>query len=132
MSALSKNNQLGIIQLIHNQDGDFSLPVPFEQEIFLLETFVAGTTHIKNSSEIELSLVEGDKLYFTREPENDYDEHAIRISTKEGKKMGYVPCSDNQIPSRLLDAGKMLFARVASKEYKGAWLSVGIKIYLQD
>ena len=31
-----------------------------------------------------------------------------------------------------MDAGKMLFARIVSKEKKGKWVEIRIKIFLQE
>lgn len=48
------------------------------------------------------------------------------------EKIGYVPREDNVVFSRLMDAGKALFARVISKEMRGSWLRIEIKIYLHE
>lgn len=48
------------------------------------------------------------------------------------KKLGYVPEKDNVVFSRLMDAGKILKAKVANIEEKGSWTKVTIGIYLVD
>lgn len=73
-----------------------------------------------------------DKLDFFREPDNTYDEQAIVIKTVNGVKIGYVPMKDNLIFARLMDAGKLLFGRISSKEKKGSWVKIDIKVYLQE
>jgi hypothetical protein len=39
---------------------------------------------------------------------------------------------DNLIFARLMDAGKLLFGRISSKEKKGSWVKIDIKVYLQE
>ena len=73
-----------------------------------------------------------EKLDFFREPDNPYDSKAIVIKTVGGVKIGYVPKADNAIFSRLMDAGKLLFARIVSKEMSGKWLEIAIKVYLHE
>ena len=111
---------------------DFVPPKPYSREIFLFETHVAGTSHVENIVELEPSLKEGDRLVLVREPGNPYDGRAIRIQTKEGEKIGYVPRKDNMIFARLMDAGKVLFAVITEKEWDNDWLRIGIRIYMSE
>ena len=132
MSGLIPGKQGGLISLIHGKGGEAALPKPFEREIFLFETRVAGTTHVEGIMDLEPHLNIGDKLDFFREPENPHDAGAIVIRTAGGNKIGYVPQDDNVIFSRLMDAGKLLFARIYEKQKKGNWLKLDIKVYLND
>ncbi|HBQ86290.1 MAG TPA: restriction endonuclease, partial [Syntrophomonas sp.] len=50
----------------------------------------------------------------------------------DGVKIGYVPKVDNVIFSRLMDAGKLLFGRIASKGMQGNWLKIDIRVYLHE
>jgi len=34
--------------------------------------------------------------------------------------------------SRLMDAGKLLFGRITTKEMQGTWLKIEIKVYLHE
>lgn len=54
------------------------------------------------------------------------------IKNMDGVKIGYVPKADNVIFARLMDAGKLLFGRIAAKEMKGSWLKLDIKVYLHE
>ena len=56
----------------------------------------------------------------------------ILILNSDKKKLGYVPEKDNVVFSRLMDAGKILKAKVANIEEKGSWTKVTIGIYLVD
>lgn len=103
---------------------------PLIREIHLFDSFVAGTTHLKDPSVLEEIKV-GDQLSLLRE-DNKYDSNAIMILTAEKKKLGYVPEKDNIIFARLMDAGKMLAAKIKEIEKKGSFTKIAIGIYLVD
>lgn len=131
MSNEIKLSGTSLVELLkHN--GEIEIPKPFERDIFLFDTFIAGTTHIEGMEELEPFINIGDKLDFFREPDNPYDKEAIVIKNKNGVKVGYVPKADNVIFSRLMDAGKLLFGKIEEKEMKGIWLKINIKVYLKD
>jgi hypothetical protein len=121
----------GIIGLIHGGEG-VTLPKPFERDIYLFDTHIAGTSHIEGIDELEPFLNIDDKLEFFREPDNAYDPKAIVVKTTDGVKIGYVPEKDNVIFARLMDAGKLLFGRITSKKFEGKWLRMNIKIFLHE
>ena len=132
MGDLVINESNGLIGLMHGKDGGLSIPKPFERDIFLFDTYVAGTTHIEGIEELEPHLNIDDRLEFFREPDNQYDKQAIVIKTADGVKIGYVPQNDNAIFARLMDAGKLLFGKITAKEKKGSWVKLGIKVYLHE
>lgn len=132
MGDLVRNESNGLIGLMHGKDGGLSIPKPFERDIFLFDTYVAGTTHIEGIEELEPHLDIDDRLEFFREPDNQYDKQAIVIKTADGVKIGYVPQNDNVIFARLMDAGKLLFGKITAKEKKGSWVKLGIKVYLHE
>lgn len=132
MDDLIKPEGSGLISLLHGTNGELVIPKPFEKDIFLFDTYVAGTTHIEGIEELEQYLNVEDKLDFFREPDNQYDNRAIVIKTLDGVKIGYVPKQDNVIFARLMDAGKLLFGRISAKEKKGNWVKIYIKVYLHE
>lgn len=132
MTNLANQDHNELIQYLFDKESGLALPKPYERDIFLFDTYVAGTTHIENIEAIGNSLQEGDKLVFYREPNNPHDPQAIRIETIQEVKIGYVPQQDNVIFSRLMDAGKALFGKVLEKEMRGNWLRIKIKIYLHE
>jgi len=132
MADLIKANKGDLIGLFHGKGGDLDIPRPFERDIYLFDTYVAGTSHIEGIEELEPHIKVGDRLDFFREPNNRYDEHAILIKNIDGVKIGYVPKQDNVIFSRLMDAGKLLFGRITAKEKCGNWLKIQIKIFLHE
>lgn len=131
MDDLIKSGAKEIISLLHGREGR-RLPEPFERDIFLFDTYVAGTTHIAGMKELEPDLNPGDRLDFFREPDNPYDREAIVIKTEKGIKIGYVPRKDNVVFARLMDAGKLLFGKISSKEMEGSWVKIHIKVYLHE
>lgn len=129
--SLIKRDKNSLISLLHG-GGGLSIPQPFENDIFLLDTYIAGTAFVEGIEELEPYLKINDKLDFFREPDNLYDEQAIVIKNANGIKLGYVPRKDNIILARLMDAGKLLFGKITSKEIIGEWIKINIKIYLHD
>lgn len=132
MGELTTSENANLVSLLHGKGGALDMPIPFERDIFLFTTTVAGTSHIEGIDELEPHLAENDKLDFFREPDNPHDKSAIVIKNADGIKIGYVPQHDNIIFSRLMDAGKLLFGRISSKKWKGKWLKITIEIYLHE
>jgi hypothetical protein len=48
------------------------------------------------------------------------------------RQLGYVPRAKNEALARLMDAGKLLFGRVESKDWRGDWLKIEARIYMRD
>jgi len=118
MGDLVKSGGNGLVGLLHGKGGELSIPKPFEKDIFLFDTYVAGTTHIEGIEELEPHLNNDDRLEFFREPDNRYDKQAIVIKTVDGVKIGYVPKQDNVIFARLMDAGKSFSVRLPQRKRK--------------
>ncbi len=103
---------------------------PLQREIYLFDAYIAGTTHLKDKSVISEAAA-GDRLILQRE-NNKFDEHAILILNEKGKKMGYLPEKDNLVFSRLMDAGKLLTAKIKTITQIGTFTQIQIQIYLVD
>ena len=103
---------------------------PMIRDIHLFDTYVAGTTHLEDKSVLEQILV-GDELTLQRE-DNPFDKKAILVLTSQKKKLGYVPEKDNIVFSRLMDAGKMLQAKITKIEPLDWYTRINIGIYLVD
>ena len=93
-----------------------TIALPFAQDIFLLETHVAGL-HYYDIKNLHEPLKVTDILQLRREPTNSHDELAIEIFTLSKQKLGYVPRFRNPVLARLMDAGKLLVAEVASIQF---------------
>ena len=118
-----------LVEALDNQ-GIGEMLKPLIREIHLFDSFVAGTTHLKDSSVLEEIQI-GDKLSLRRE-DNKFDDNAILIFTENGKKLGYVPEKDNVVFARLMDAGKLLTARITKIAKKGSFTQISIGIFLVD
>lgn len=123
-------NQTGELVLAMEQHAIGDLLQPLIREIHLFDSFVAGTTHLSDPSVLNEIKV-GDQLSLLRE-NNKFDSNAILILTADKKKLGYVPEKDNIIFARLLDAGKILAAKIKGIEKKGSFTKIAIGIYLVD
>lgn len=122
--------QTGELVRTIDQQGLGQMLKPLIQEIHLFDTFAAGTTHLKDKSILEQIKI-GDKLILQRE-DNRFDDNAILILTEGKKKLGYVPEKDNIIFARLMDAGKLLGARIRGIDKRGSFYRISIGIYLVD
>ncbi len=129
--AITPGEAQQIAMLHAHLSGGGSLTAPFAQEIFLIETHVAGTNYVETQA-IEPELQADATFILRREPENAHDDLAILILTESGKKMGYIPKDRNEILARLMDAGKFLFGRMESSNWKGTWLYIRARIFLKD
>ncbi|MBP1588439.1 MAG: HIRAN domain-containing protein [Clostridia bacterium] len=119
----------GLIEAIRDK-GVGEMLKPLIREIHLFDSYVAGTTHLEDASVLE-ELKPDDRLTLLREA-NKFDENAILLFTESKKKLGYVPEKDNVVFARLMDAGKMLAAKVRKIERKGSFCQISIGIYLVD
>ena len=119
------------LEIVRTSLDKTGLPKPFVQEVELLNCNIAGTTFL-NLKDIEPNLKKNQLLVLKREPKNEYDDKAILILTEDGQKLGYVPQERNEILSRLMDAGKLLFGRLDEKNWVGRWLRLDIQVYLRD
>ena len=103
---------------------------PLIKEIHLFDSYIAGTTHLEDSSVLDTIKV-GDVLTLQRE-DNKFDSNAILILNEDKKKLGYVPEKDNNVFARLMDAGKLLKAKITQISQKGSFKQIGVGIYLVD
>jgi len=103
---------------------------PLVTEIHLFDTYVAGTSHLKDTAPL-YEIETGDKLTMQRE-ENRYDDKAIVILDGKGRKLGYVPEKDNVIFSMLMDAGKLIITKVNTIKDMEYFMKISISIYLVD
>lgn len=113
-------------------NGIENVVMPLMNEIFLSFTKIAGTRYCGNQ-DVFKGLEKNVPLLLEREADNEYDSNAIKVLTANREKLGYIPKIDNSIYSRLMDAGKILHARVYScyKNDYNNW-SVSIKICMID
>lgn len=121
--------QSGLVQVL-SQDDMTQVLKPLTKEIYLFDTYIAGTSHIDDQS-IFKTLKSGDTLILRRE-DNKFDDKAILVLNEQKTKLGYIPEKDNLIFARLMDAGKMLTARVEGIQEHIGFIQINIQIYLVD
>ncbi|MCY4584203.1 MAG: HIRAN domain-containing protein [Chloroflexi bacterium] len=127
--ALSKDEL--IRSLLRKSIGGVPMQIPFAQDIFLCHLHVTGTPYY-DARTAKKRLEPGQRLTLRREPGNPHDEMAIEILTAEPLKLGYIPRRLNEIPARLMDAGKKLFLEVkAVKEYND-YIDIAVKLQMAD
>ncbi len=127
-NELTKTEQ-GLVSLVGSHDlGDIIKPLI--KDVFLLDTYIAGVTHLDDDSVLD-SLEVGTELFLRRE-DNKFDENAILVLNAGGKKLGYVPEKDNVVFARLMDAGKHLKAQVRDMDMGYAVKKIHISISLVD
>lgn len=129
MNEIVKASPDEIVPIVEKEGLD-KIIKPLVQEIHLFDSYIAGTTHLDDKSVLDAMKI-GDKLSLYRE-DNKFDKNAILIMNADKKKLGYVPEKDNLIFARLMDAGKLLCARITKIELKGDFYKVAIGIYLVD
>ena len=103
---------------------------PLVNEIHLFDTYISGTTRVKNK-EVYASLHVGDKLILQKE-NSKFEDNGILVLNEKKELLGYIPEKDNQIFSRLMDAGKLLVGKVDSLSYSEYFQKIHIGIYLVD
>ena len=53
MGNLVKTDGNSLVGLLHGKGGELAVPKPYERDIFLFDTYVAGTSHLEDVNEIE-------------------------------------------------------------------------------
>lgn len=120
-----------ILALIRGAFGPDGQLRPFAREIMLIECQVAGTSY-RDLKGVEPGLAPGATLVLRRDPTNTHDSLAIMILDEKGWHLGFVPREKNEVLARLMDAGKLLFGKLESKEWLGRWLQLKARIFLRD
>ena len=111
---------------------DKGFAFPFITEIQLMGCYIAGTTFRNDIEKIEPDLQKDDLLVLKREPHNEHDKLAISIYDKRERRIGYIPQRKNEIMARLMDAGKIVFGKIQSKNWQNNWLKINICILMRD
>ena len=136
-SALATVHTSGVVSLFHGAGG-LDVPMPFERDILVLESYIAGTSHVEGIEEIAKALKIGEELDLFRQPDNDHDDKAILVKTKAGVKLGYIKRMQNEVMARLMDAGKSFRAYISDKEILPSrisdepWVKISIKVYMHE
>lgn len=101
------------------------------RDVFLYGCELAGSQYLDLEDHILPKLRENDPLVLVREPNNQFDEHAISVYTTGGLKLGYLPKKNNLILSRLMDEGNLLFGKTKTFHWDGKSLYLVVKVYMR-
>lgn len=101
------------------------------RDVFLYGCELAGSQYLDLEDHILQKLRENDPLVLVREPNNQFDEHAISVYTTGGLKLGYLPKKNNLILSRLMDEGNLLFGKTKTFHWDGKSLYLVVKVYMR-
>ena len=130
MTAELVNVGKGGLAATIEKGGVAELIKPLTKDIRLLNTYVAGTTHISDNALLDAIAV-GDILKTQRE-DNRFDQKAIFLLNQDGRKVGYIPEKDNTVLAALMDAGKLLKAKVTKVSSAGQFKNIAIEVQLVD
>lgn len=104
---------------------------PLQQVIYLDSVYIAGIRYLDSQDPVE-ALKKDDILLLEREPENPADPLAVKVTDRNGCKLGYIPRKSNVVYARLMDAGKMIQAKVVKKKEQQTFHAVKIALSLVD
>ncbi len=99
-------------------------------EILVQSSPLAGFKHYEGKA-LWAKMKEGDALSLIREPDNIYDDNAIRVEW-QGHMLGYVPRSENRVLAKQLDIGALLKARIIRlQKHRSPWKRLRFEVYVQ-
>lgn len=134
LAQIGASSAGAIIAAMHAGEGSaLDVPKPFAQPICLIpQTRVAGTSHVDDIDELAAALHEGDRLRLQRDASNGYDRWAIKVFDRAGRRLGFVSADVNEIPARLMDGGKRLYAQVTDVSQRGGWWRIEMGVWMDD
>lgn len=91
--------------------------------------YVAGTVHIPDITERISNIEIGSSVQVEHEAQNPYDEKAIKISTLDGKKLGYIPKKLNRFPYQMIENGTVLHGVVSEREWTAQSVTLKVMLY---
>ena len=115
VSSISSSD---LSSLLHSPLGA-DIAKPFSRQLFLTHIKVVGSNHVEGMEKLLKELDVDDRVQLLREPKNEYDEYAIVVKDSKGRKLGYIPRTQNHVFARLMDAGKLLYGIVTDIKEKG-------------
>lgn len=98
----------------------------------LATTFVSGTAGIRDYRKVLDELNPGDTLSLEHDRHDPNDPLRVIVSTSQGNQLGFLPKDQCATAASLIDAGKRLFAQVASIDEKQHWAEVSITLFMID
>lgn len=101
------------------------------QKLLLLECRIHGSHYYDCLPLVKKQLLKkGEPLLLRREPDNQYDSHAIEVFTTDQQKLGYIPKHLNHVVAELMDQQCDIDA-VITAIFSVEWEPVTIRVYMQ-
>lgn len=109
------------------------LPRPFEREIFLFGSHLAGTVEeIVDVERKSGDLPEGEELKIVVAGDAG-DDTALEVRAKDGVILGWISKRWSGLVLRLLKAGKTIVCKYRGSELvEEAWTDVRVDVYMRD
>ena len=126
--STEKNNFIDELfrDAVTSLNDDYYRDIGTKEEFY---TKIAGVT-FGNRQEVAAHLVEGQRLYLVREPDNPHDANAIRVETVSGIQAGYLNARLARHFAPLLDCGER-YDTYVSQVTGGADRNYGVNIIIQ-
>jgi hypothetical protein len=106
-------------------------PAPRLRAVLLQTMPLAGFQYYEGET-VWSQLALGDRLELRREATNPYDENAIEVYW-QGRKLGYLPRSQNETAAGLMDQRVSLFGRVSRRQDDvGPWQRLELELWLES
>ena len=133
-TSLVNTKKKSITTLADTKKMGFSdLSKPFSSEILLFRRVrVAGTKNIFNIEETVEDLEVNQKLGLLRDSKNLGDKWSVKVLDSKGRNVGYLSSDCSEVVSRLMDAGKKMFAKIENIEKRPRWNLIELEVYLDD
>jgi hypothetical protein len=107
-----------------------SLPAQAESIKVLVQSSPLAGFQFYAGRELWDEMKAGDALVLAREPENAHDAHAVRVEWR-GRKLGYLPRTENRAVAAEMDRGGKLAARIARlNRHLDPWKRIQVEVYV--
>lgn len=100
--------------------------------MFIGSFYIAGTAHIPGITEIICDIEIGASVQVEHEALNPHDEKAIKISTLDGKKLGYIPKAHNRFPYQMIENGTELHGIISEREWTTQSVTLKVMLYARN
>ncbi|RRK10927.1 DNA-binding protein [Lactiplantibacillus garii] len=98
---------MNVSEIVQITDQDITTP-----DVQLATVTVVGEHYVADVATTLASLHVGIPVLLQREPDNEHDDNAISVWTREHAQVGYVARYQNQAYAELMDQGKLLYGVV--------------------
>lgn len=98
-----------MLDLLHGEENPLA---SFSKDIPLGSQKIVGTRFQGGADDLLEGLKAGKHVTLMREPDNRFDPKAVMVLDDEGRRIGYIPRTSNEIVGALLDAGKYIYGIV--------------------